>query len=67
MTTLKKNLVSHPKFPNVVDMLDNTERKIVLFDEQSLQEESPVQVFIRENQLVAEQQEVELTFDNLNS
>lgn len=54
MTLLKKHLVSHPKFPNVIDLLDNKEKKLVLFEGDSISEESPVQQFIWENELQAE-------------
>jgi hypothetical protein len=51
--TLKSHLVTYPNFPNVIDMIESKDKKLVLFDELSLDDKSPVQEFIKTHDLQA--------------
>jgi len=66
MANFKNDLITIPRFSNVIEIGNDKERKMVLLEDNALENEN-VWKFIEENKIEYENTNIELGFDNFNS
>lgn len=66
MASFKNDLVTIPKFSNVIEIGNDKDRKMVLLEDDALTKENVLK-FVEENKVEYENTDIELGFDNFNS
>lgn len=66
MANFKNDLVTIPKFSNVIEIGNDKDRKMVLLEDDALTKENVLK-FVEENKVEYENTDIELGFDNFNS